>query len=439
MNVVLFTIAVFAILIVVLFLGTPIGLGLGFIGVAGILIFIDSSLLVKVATNAYTQSMSVTTLMIPMFVIMADFLSNSNIAGDLFDVISRRLKKLPANLAISSIVTSALFAAVCGSAPATAATMGRISIPSMKKHGYRESLAAGTQAAGGNLGIIIPPSINFILYGMITETSIVKLFVAGVFPGIMLAAMMIAYVLIHKKIDKTLIVPPSEKDDPNTAAAAKKATLASDLSTVIPVALLIFLVFFILYTGIASAAETAAIGAVGSLVIVLLQRRMTKDVLTKTLLSATSTTCMIMVLMFGGMAFSLFLTVMGLPQSLSNVILSANMNRWVTFTFVNIILLILGCFMDPLSMMLIVLPFTFPFIKAMGFDPVWFGVVVTINCAIGMITPPVGMNLFVIKGVTGTPMKHIIRGVIPYIVIFALSIVILCFFPSIATFLPGNI
>lgn len=438
METILFTVAVFAALIFVLFLGTPIGLGLGFLGVAGILIYLNPNLLVTVASNAYNQSLGVTTVMIPMFVIMAEFLSNSNIAGDLFDVISRRLKKLPANLAISSIITSALFAAVCGSAPATAAAMGKISIPSMRKHGYRDSLAAGTQAAGGNLGIIIPPSINFILYGMITETSIVSLFVAGVFPGIMLAVIMISYVLIHKKIDPTLIVPPPEDSKTADKGGDRKQSLGWDMAIVIPVVLLVVVVFWMLYSGTASAAETAAVGAIGSLIIVLAQRRMTKDVLTKTLLSSVSTTCMIMVLMFGGMAFSLFLTVMGLPQALSNVVISAGLNRWFTFIIVNIIFLVLGCFMDPLSMMLIVLPFTFPFIKAMGFDPVWFGVIVTINCAIGMITPPVGMNLFVLKGVTKYPMSTIIRGVIPYVVIFALSIVILCIFPSIATFLPSR-
>ena len=437
METILFTLAVFAVLLVTLFIGTPISLGLGFLGAAGILIFLTPGLLMTVVTNAYNQSLSVTTLMIPMFILMAEFLSNSNIASDLFDVISRRLKKLPANLAISSIISSALFAALCGSAPATAATMGRISIPSMKKHGYRDSVAAGTQAAGGNLGIIIPPSINFIIYGLITETSIVKLFVAGVIPGIMLALMMIIYVLVRKKLDPKMIVPPQTSKEA-TENTSERISVMGDISVVVPVVLLIAMIFLLLYSGIATASETSAIGAIGAFIIVLSKRRLNKGILKKTLQNSATTSCMIMFLVFGGMTFSLFLTVMGLPQALSGVIVSASPNPWITLIIVNIVFLVLGCFMDPTSMMLIVLPFTFPFITQLGFDPIWFGVIITINCAIGMITPPVGMNLFVLKSTTGIPMNTIIRGVIPYVFIFVLSIVLLCLFPSIATYLPGN-
>jgi tripartite ATP-independent transporter DctM subunit len=434
-----FVVILFAILLAVLFAGTPIGLGMGFIGVTGILIFLNPNFLAKLCSIAYTQSTSISTLMIPLFILMAEFLSNSKIAGDLFEVISRRLKKLPASLAISSIISSAIFAAVCGSAPATAVTMGKISIPSMLKHGYRASFAAGTQAAGGNLGILIPPSINFILYGMITETSIVKLFAAGVMPGVMIAVMMVAYALIHNKVDPKLIVPPPEDRHPVAAGGERKISLFSDIATVVPVVVLIILIFAILYSGIATATESAAIGAVGALVIVLAQKRMTKDVLKKTLHSTTSTTCMIMVLMFGGLAFTMFLTVMGLPKAMSELILTASPDPWVTFVVVVIVFLVLGCFMDPLSIMLIVLPFVFPFMKSLGFDPVWFGVIVTIACGIGMITPPVGMNLFVVKGATGVPMASIIRGVIPYVAIFCAAIAILCALPGIATFLPNRI
>ena len=439
MSMVTFVIILFVILLAVLFLGAPIGLGMGCIGVIGVLLFLSPSLLTKLYSIAYSQSTSISTLMIPLFILMAEFLSNSNIAGDLFEVISRRLKKLPASLAIASVISSAIFSAVCGSAPATAVTLGRISIPAMVKHGYRKSLAAGTQAAGGNLGILIPPSINFILYGMITETSIIKLFAAGVLPGIMIAIMMIIYVLVHNKLDPTLIKIPEQKQNPIVENSEKKVSLFKDVTTVVPVVALIVAIFGVLYSGIATATESAAIGAIGALIIVIAQKRMSKSVLKKTLHGTTSTTCMIMFLMFGGMTFTMFLTVMGMPQALSDMILAANPDPWATLILVVIIFLILGCFMDPLSIMLIVLPFVFPFMKSLGFDPVWFGVIVTIACAIGMITPPVGMNLFVLKGACGVPMATIIRGVIPYIVIFILAIVILCVAPGIATFLPGRI
>jgi len=439
MEVVLFTVAVFGALMLVLFIGTPISMGLGFIGVTGIIIFIDSSLLAAIATTTFNQSLSITTVMIPMFILMAEFLSNSNIATELFDVIRRRLKRLPANLALSSVVSTTIFSALCGSAPASAATMGRISVPSMLKNGYLKSFAAGTQAAGGNLGIILPPSINFIIYGMITETSIVRLFLAGVFPGLMISVMMIIYILIRNKLDPNLIKPPAEQTGEAAAQDEKQFTVWRDAGVVVPVVVLIAVIFTLLYSGIATAAETAAIGAIGAAIIVFLQKRMTPEILKKTMRNTTSTSCMILFLMFGGLAFTMFLTVMGLPQAMSGLIISASPNPWVTMLVVCIVFITIGLFVDPVSLMLIILPFTSPFIFALGFDKVWFGVIVTITCAIGMITPPVGMNLFVLKGATGVPMADIIRGAVPYVCIFILSILIICFFPGIALYLPSRL
>jgi len=438
MTTITFIVVVFIILMAVLFLGTPIGLGLGFIGVAGILIFLNPALLSKLTSMAYTQSTSVSTLMIPFFILMAEFLSNSQIASDLFEVVSRRLKAVRASLAIASVISSAIFSAVCGSAPATAVTMGKISIPSMLKHGYRATLAAGIQAAGGNLGIILPPSINFILYGMITETSIIKLFAAGVFPGILIAILMIIYVSVATKLNPSLIQPPKDLQLEQDVSG-QKISLMKDVSTVVPVVALVVVVFGVLYSGIATATESAAIGAIGAMIIVIFQRRLNKTMLKKVMHSTIATTCMIMVLMFGGLTFTLFLTVMGLPQGMSALILGASPDPWITFLIVVIVFLVLGLFVDPLSLMLIVLPFVFPFMKSLGFDPVWFGVVVTIACAIGMITPPVGLNLFVLKGACGIPMATIIRGVIPFVVIFIFVIGILCVFPQIATFLPNQL
>ncbi|NLY72044.1 MAG: TRAP transporter large permease, partial [Clostridiales bacterium] len=420
-------IVIFIALLAVLFIGTPISLGIGFLGVAGILLFLPPQLMEQLALITYNQSTSMTTLMIPLYILMAEFLANSNIAADLFEDISRRLKKIPANLAVSSIVASALFSALCGSAPATAVTMGRISIPTMLKKGYNTRIAGGTQAAGGNLGILIPPSINLIIYGMITETSIAKLFIAGTIPGVVLALIMIAYVMIRSKVDPTMIVPP--KEEVNGVGPQEGPSRLGDLLTVGPMLLLIIIIFVSLYTGLATATESAAIGAVLAAVIVVLQRRMSKTCIQKTLLNTASTTCMILFLMFGGLVFALFLTAMGLPQQISSFVLGASMNPWVIFIIVNIIFIILGCFLEPLSIMMIVLPFVFPFMLQLGFDPIWLGVVLTVNCAIGMITPPVGLNIFVLRGATGIMTKDIIMGVIPYIIIFTLFIVLLCFVP----------
>lgn len=431
-------ISVFVVLLIVLFIGTPISLGIGFMGVVGIIFVLNKPILLdQICTITFNQATSPTTIMIPLFIIMAEFLANSNVAADMFEVLSRRLKKLPANLAIASVVSSAIFSAVCGSAPATAATLGRVSIPAMLKKGYSPRLAAGTQAAGGNLGILIPPSINFIIYGLVTGTSVVKLFISGIIPGVMIAVMMIAYILIRNKLDPKMIVPPKETEA-EIAEANKRHTVKFDIVTVLPIVILILVIFGTLYSGICTATESAAIGAIGAGVIVLIQRRMSKKCIKATLLNSTKTSCMIFFLMFGGLVFAQFLTVQGLPQQLSNAIVTASPNRWVTFIIVMVIFLILGCFMEPLSIMYIVLPFVYPFMTQMGFDPIWLGVVITINCAIGMITPPVGMNLFVLKGAVGLPMGTIIKGVIPYIFIFTAAIVLCCIFPGIATWLPNS-
>jgi len=434
-NSIVLLIIIFAILVAILFLGTPVGLGIGFLGVAGILIFLDATLLKNLCMTTFNQSTSVTTMMIPLFILMAEFLANSNIAADLFEVINRRLKKLPANMAVASVVTSTIFSALCGSAPATAVTIGRISIPSMLKYGYNPRIAGGTQAVAGNMGIITPPSITLIIYGIITETSIVKLFMAGVLPGIMVMGMMIAYLIIRSKFDKTMIVPPKDLIE---REAKIQRSVGRDIATVVPMVALIGVVFIIMYTGIATATECAAIGVVGAVIIVLMLRRFSMDFFKKTLLQSSSSTCMILFLMFGGLVFSLFLTVQGLPQTLTAIILDASPNRWVTFIIVMVIFLLIGLFMDPLPCMYIILPFTFAFIKSLGFDPIWFGIVLTLNCSIGMVTPPVGLNLFVLRGATGISMSDLIRGVIPYVFILVLAVVILCFVPQIATALPNS-
>ena len=437
MEALLPVIAIFIILNVILMIGTPVGFGIGFMGVAGIIIMLDPRILPQLGTIAFNQSTSSTVIMIPLFVLMAEILANSNMAGDLFEALNRRMKRLPANLAIVSVVASAIFSAVSGSAHATAATIGRISIPTMLKQGYSSSFASGTQAAAGNLGVLIPPSITLIIYGMVTETSIVRLFIAVVFPGLLIAGMMIAYIFIRYYLDPNMIVPPENTDQDDTKKDVD-ISLFSDILTIVPIVVLITLIFTILYTGIATATESAAIGAIGAGVIVLIQRRMTKECITKTLLGTASISCMILFLMIGGLVFALYLTLLGLPQDISRFILEVSPNPWIVFIIVNIIFLVLGLFLEPMSIMVIVLPFVFPAMREMGFDPVWLGVILTINLAVGKITPPVGMNLFVLKAVTGVHIGDIFKGAIPYVILFLSAIVIISLVPGIALFLPSR-
>lgn len=432
------TAVMFVVLIIILFIGTPISLGLGFLGMAGILVFLSPNLLSQLSLITYTQATSITTLMIPLFILMAELLANSDVAADMFDTIARKLKRLPGNLAISSVVASAIFSAVCGSAPATAATIGTISIPSMINNGYDPKLAAGIQAAGGTLGILIPPSITFIMFGIITETSIVKLFMAGIIPGILLAFLLIAYVLIVIKIFPNAIdvsrIVPSKASEIN-----KKELLRHDLASVLPIMGLILVVLGLLYSGIVTATESAAVGSIGALVLVILRRRLTKKCISRTLLNTTKNSCMILFMMFGGLVFAFFLSAYGLPQELAETVIDISPNRWVTFVAVMIVLLILGCFLEPVGILLITMPFIFPTLTAMGFDPIWLGVTSTVACCIGMITPPVGMNLFVLKGaVPGLTLETVIKGAVPTVLVLAFGLVILSVFPILSTWLPST-
>ncbi|MCI8647860.1 MAG: TRAP transporter large permease [Firmicutes bacterium] len=431
------TAIMFLVLILILFLGTPISLGIGFLGMSGILIFLSPDLLNQLSLITFSQTTSVTTLMIPLFVMMAEWLSNSGVAADMFDTIARRLHRLPGNLAIASVVASTIFSAVCGSAPATAATVGTISIPSMKKAGYDGKLAAGLQAAGGCLGILIPPSITFIMYGIITETSIAELFMAGIIPGVMMALLLIIYALVQLKLHPASNIVVTEED--KVRMEDKKAMLRHDIASIVPIMVLIIIVLGCLYTGIATATESAAIGAVGALILVIGRKRLTKACIKMTMLNTTKNSCMILFMMIGGLVFSFFLTAYGLPQELATTMLTISPNKWVTFAAVMVVMLILGCFLEPVGILMITMPFVFPTLTAMGFDPIWLGVECTIACMVGMITPPVGMNLFVLKGcVPGLDLATVIKGAIPMCILMLVSLIIIAVFPAIATFLPAS-
>lgn len=436
MSVMLMTLFIFLVLIIILFIGTPISLGLGFIGMSGILIFLSPNLLSQLSLITFTQASSITTLMIPLFILMAELLANSGVASDMFDTIARKLHKIPGNLGISSIIASAIFSAVCGSAPATAATIGTISVPSMINKGYDPKLAAGLQVAGGTLGIMIPPSITFIMYGIITETSIVKMFMAGILPGLLLAVLLIIYLLVGIKLK------PNWIDESKAIKFENENTTFSkwhDFVSVGPIIILILVVLGLLYTGVVTATEDAAIGAIGAFLIVVLRKKASKECMIKTMLNTTKNSCMILFLMFGGLVFAFFLSAYGLPQELAAFVINLSPNRWITYIAVMIVLLILGCFLEPVGILMITMPFIFPTLMSMGFDPVWLGITVTVACMIGMITPPVGMNLFVLKGaVKGLTLEVVIKGATPMLIVMLIGLIILSIFPGISLLLPNT-
>ncbi|MGB9886009.1 MAG: TRAP transporter large permease [Moorellales bacterium] len=435
------TVILLVLLVAVLFSGMPIAFGLGFLSVLGILLFMQPAQLSQLVNIAFTQGTSSTILMIPLFILMAEILGGANIATDLFDTVNRRLRRVRANLAVSSIVASAIFSALCGSSPATAATIGTASIPAMLKKGYKPSFAAGVQAAGGTLGILIPPSIALAVYGIITETSIAKLFMAGLLPGVVLALLLVVFTMIWTKFNPSLLGTAGGSAAGRSALeedSGGKVGMVRDLATTLPVVTLVILILCFLYFGWATPTEVGAIGAVGALLIGIGQRRLHWDTLSAVFLRTTRTSCMIMFMMFGGLSLVFVISSLGLPQEIAQAIINLSPNRWVTLIAVNVLLLILGCLLEPIGMMVITLPFIFPTLLAQGFDPIWLGVLLTINVEVGMITPPVGLNLFVLRGVSGLSMKDIMSGTLPFVIVLLAAMVMLMFWPELALFLPST-
>jgi C4-dicarboxylate transporter DctM subunit len=430
MEIGIISIILIVVLVILLGLGTPISFCVGFLGVVGILTYLDAATLYQIAEIAADSGTNLFMLTLPLFIFMAEVVSFSGVGDDLYTAAHNWLSWLPGGLAISSIATCTGFAAISGSSPATAATVGLVSIPEMIKRGYNRKLAVGSIAVGGTLGILIPPSITMIIYGVITEVSIGKLFVAGIIPGIILSFILSVAIALAVKV-KPDLAPRIQ--------AVSWGERVSSLKHVWAFIVLALSIMGSIYAGIATPTESAAIGATLSLVIALLYRRLTIKSIHGALLRTVAVTAMIMFLVIGGNVFAFLLSTLTIPQYVTESITAMNVSRWSIMIMINFILLIMGCLLDPMAIMVIVLPIIFPIVTQLGFDPVWFGIVVTINVEMGMITPPVGLNLFILKGaVPGIEMKDIVGGSLPFLLLLLLGLVIIMVFPSLATYLPGR-
>ena len=453
-------ITILAILLICLFLGLPVMAAMGITSVLSMLIFMGTSLIGQLSMIAYTQATSMNFLVAPLFILMSEFLARGGIAGDIFASLNRGLKRVKGGLAMSSVLASTIFAALCGSSPATAASIGRISVAEMVSRGYQKGFAVGPVAGGGTLGILIPPSITLVFYGILTETSISKLLIAGLLPGLLLSALMIVSILVRVRLNPALVgeLPPEKLDsgDYNKDAyavdlkeyrqlaareeAAEKTSgkgRFSGLRKLLPSLILIFVVIGSLYSGIATPTESAAFGAVGAFLIVLFSKRMNKTIYVESMKATARMSAMIMGLIIAGFGLSFVVSFTGVASGIADVVVSSGANRWIVIIMVYVILFILGMFMDPASMTILTIPFVFPALMALGFDPIWFGVTSTVCVAIGMVTPPVGLNLFVLKSSTEVEMKHIITGAIPYVAVLMIGLIILSIFPGISLLLPS--
>lgn len=417
-------------LIVLLGFGTPIAFCLGFMGAAGIAGLVDIGALYQIAEIAADSGTNLFMLTLPLFVLMAEVVSFSGVGDDIYTAANDWLSWLPGGLAISSIATCTGFAAISGSSPATAATVGLVSIPEMVKRGYSRYLAVGSIAAGGTLGILIPPSITMIIYGIITEVSIGKLFIAGIIPGILLAFLLCSAVACAVKLK------------PELAPGVEGVTWGKRMRSLGRVWAFVVLAVSIIgsiYAGIATPTESAAIGATLAILISVIYRRLTIRKLHSALRRTVGVTAMIMFLIIGGNIMAFLLSSLMIPQYVTETVMAMNASRWSIMIFINLVLLVMGCLLDPMAIMVISLPVIYPIIRQLGFDPVWFGIIVTINVEMGMITPPVGLNLFILKGsVPGITMKDIVGGSLPFLLLLLAGLVLIMLFPPLATWLPAK-
>jgi tripartite ATP-independent transporter DctM subunit len=416
--------------ILVLFSGVSVALGLLIVSGGFLLVFDGMRSLELLPELLFGKLDNFALLSIPMFIIMGAAISSTRAGADLYEALERWLTKVPGGLVISNLGACALFSAMSGSSPATCAAIGKMGIPEMRKRGYPDAVAAGSIAAGGTLGILIPPSVTMIVYGIATETSIGRLFLAGVIPGLLLVTLFMAWSLYStlKSGDQNLLKSGSY-------SWKQKFEI---LPRVMPFLLIILGVLYAMYGGIATPSETAAVGALLCLVIAMIIYKLwnPKD-LWVVLRDSTRESVMILFIIGAAGVFSYMLSSLFITQSIAEWIGTLDVNRWVLMIMVNIFLLISGFFLPPVAVILMSAPILLPIITTAGFDPIWFAVILTINMEIGLISPPVGLNLYVINGIApDISLKTILVGSLPYVACMVLAIILLCFFPSIATWLP---
>jgi C4-dicarboxylate transporter DctM subunit len=411
--------------------GIEIALALGIVGVAGLFYLKGwSTGLSVVGSIAWTNATSFSFIAVPLFVFMSGILLHSGIGRGLYTAVARWVSFLPGGLAVASIFSCAIFAAVSGSSVATAATIGMIAIPEMQRRGYHRPLICGSLAAGGTLGILIPPSIPMIIYGVMTETSIGHLYMAGIVPGIVLALMFAAFVVVY-----AMIWPERAP-----RVAEDRGTFLDKLRSfyeVAPVAVLIVTVLGSMYVGIVTPTEAAALGSFVSLILAALARKLTWPTLRDSFHSTVRTTCMVMLIIVFASVFSHVIALIGAPKALFDVVVGLGMPKWAFFAAVFTFLLVVAYALEELSVMIIMLPILFPLVTGLGFDPVWFGIIMIVWLEIGFITPPVGLNLFVIQGLTpGATARDMMLGTTPYVVLMILLVVLLFLVPELALWLP---
>ena len=425
-----FSLAGMAVMLVVMAAGMPIAFAMMLAGAAGVAAIIGlPPALNMLGQLTVSVTMNYDLSVVPMFVLMGMFVSRAGLSRDLYATCHSFLGHRRGGLAMATIVACGGFAAVCGSSLATAATMAKVSMPSMRHYGYDDALAAGSIAAGGTLGILIPPSVILVLYGVMTGTDIGKLFIAGILPGIVTIMLYMATI--------TIVTAVRPEAGPR-AARSSWSLRAGHLKRVGPVGVLFVFIIGGIYLGVFTPTEAGGMGAFGALLFALRRRALTVRTFFECLMDTAQTCASLFVVLVGAILFCNFVNLAGLPDALSGIVTGAGLPPLGVLAIMMGILVVMGCFLESLSMVLLMVPIFTPIAFPMGFDPVWFGIVVVMVTELSFITPPVGMNLFVLKSTIGdVSMRTIYRGVLPFAAADIVRISVIVLFPSITLFLPG--
>lgn len=416
--------------IVVLFSGISVASGLLVVAAAFLIIFDGMSSMSLMPEVFFGKLNNFALLSIPMFIIMGAAIASTRAGADLYEALERWMTRVPGGLVVSNLGACALFSAMSGSSPATCAAIGKMGIPEMRKRGYPDSVAAGSIAAGGTLGILIPPSVTMIVYGIATETSIGRLFLAGVVPGLMLVGLFMAWSLYSTwKSGNAQVLRAM------TYTWREKIEI---LPRVLPFLAIILGVLYAMYGGVATPSETAAVGALLCLVIAMVIYRLWDPrQIWVVLRDSTKESVMILFIIGAAGVFSYMLSSLFITQSIAEWIGGLDANRWVLMAAINVFLLVAGFFLPPVAVILMAAPILLPIITTAGFDAIWFAVVLTINMEIGLISPPVGLNLYVINSIApDIKLKTILVGSLPYVACMVVAILLLCLFPGLALWLP---
>jgi tripartite ATP-independent transporter DctM subunit len=420
----------FLIMLGMMLIGIPVAAALFTTAALGAIVYLGFPTLLIFGNQTWSVLNDFILTAIPLFIFLGELLVRSGVADGMYRALTDWLRRLPGGLLHTNVASSSLFAAVSGSSVATAATIGTVAIPTMQKYRYDERLTLGSIAAGATLGILIPPSINMIIYGSMSNTSIGQLFAAGIVPGIVLTLMFMGYILIVSLLrpEKAGVVPP----------ALPLAQKLRNLLDILPPLLIFLLVMGSIYLGWATPSESAAVGVVGALIITIAKGRFSIAMLHEAMLSTVKISAMILLIIVAAQFLNFVIGILGVPQTLTRAVGSIASSPFEVILLLIIFYFILGCFLETLSMMIATIPIVMPIVIQFGIDPVWFGIFLVIMMEVALITPPLGMNLFIVQGVRARgSISDVMWGSFPFVLIMLAMVILLIMFPGIALWLPG--